>query len=101
MRSGGGRASGVIPSPARCQGPAGATQKDPAASAHGEPPTKGATEAEWDRLDLLGLVDALAEYAADLLSDGRLDGLLPRADGPDDPNHPKIAFTTPIPPFIK
>jgi hypothetical protein len=58
------------------------------------------TGSKWDSPDLVDLVDALADYTADLLSRGQLGDLLPEAalKGSGDR---RIAFTSAGPPSIK
>ena len=58
------------------------------------------TESKWDSHDLVDLVDALADYTADLLTRGQLDDLLPDSDLKGSSDR-RIAFTSAGPPSIK
>ena len=66
----------------------------------GRPAANDTTELKWDSHDLVDLVDALADYTADLLTRGQLDDLLPDSDLKGSSDR-RIAFTSAGPPSIK
>jgi hypothetical protein len=65
-----------------------------------QPPANDMAGSKRDSRDLDDLVDALADYTADLLSRGQLDELLPEPDLKGSSDR-KIAFTSAGPPSIK
>lgn len=92
----------VFPSARRRDGQTriGAIDKDSAVDAGPQPSANDTTELKWDHLALVNFVDALAEYTADLLTEGRLDDLA-RVRQIGNPGDRKITFTSARPPFIK
>jgi hypothetical protein len=92
----------VVPSTLRRLGDAGISVPGttPVVIACPHPSANDTTESNSDSRGLVALVDALAEYTADLLRRGQLDDLLPESDL-KPPSDRKIAFTSSGPPSIK
>ena len=99
--TGSGRTSHVVPPTLERLDDAaiGVPDTTPVAIAYPHPSANDTIESKSDRRDLVDLLDALADYTADLLTQGKLDDLLPEAALEDSSD--RIAFTSAGPPSIK